>query len=1099
MTSMDLGNALFFQSMKALELTLGEVFSLQSREKRGSCHSLDGWDLPKMLAVLKTKKDLREEVFVSSTSSQSKLNKERISNIISLRNKQAHNGKYSMVDLSRCLTATQDLLQALKQPPKSMAVTYSLKISCTLMARLISNFGGKLNGRETVFFKTSPSNERKAFHSRLALSTTRLFGREEELKAITAVLKDVQASSGYCLLLLFGQHGVGKTALAREVLHCLQYDFPNQHFFQATTKESFRASSSLFLECRAKESGEEQARFQFCESELFHHLRKAHESLLLVVDDVTDPDVILGNFPEERHCIIFTSVNQKTWSQAKISLRNFFVSEVKCLSSNAALALFKHTLKRNGGTDKAAIVNSPEKAKEIQDVLEQDMRNIPLAVRLAGFYFLSAKPFGNKFSFSIELNKSARSREDVKAAGRVHVRGFHYLVRNAIESFQQDTLSMAVCCALSLLPSSGVPVWYLELLTMALLFPVRDACRVCRVKTVLLNSGLVTEEENNIFSMHVVVQEHVQSYLADFHFQYKQIILFGVCHTFNVMMDEFKGEIPVNTGTAARHLGTQGLYRYIAQITHFLANREVLSFDSNLEFCLRILQFEAMTYIGSSHSELKPVKARLQELTAMSTDHLRENVQDSDPSVKVKHWLITNLCDKVRKLSCNDLAVDVAGGRIRNASNQHVQIELLRHLYFFLPNNEWLLLFEKLDISYLFLMNEYVTTGSTDAIACLVQVCEARLVVENVDSAAKLARSIIMVVFSQNHCPLPKYNIHIGLLAQKIAMKLLLFGKLRQAFVWWEMFFSIYQVHPTAPLQAMCMLVCSTALATLSSIDSPQPNSRRLVWIFLWLKRLQHLETQLEFTGSQFVEIVVTLLTTAFLFLSRQIGKSAKLTTATGGVLLKFLLRSTALETTVPLHSLSTLLFWCAEMGKRHAFATLFLQFCKSLSKSSPSQKSAKMVFVAFMCLWPRGRAFQSCQALERLSAVLLCVVTEFHFKHGLLGDKIPFLLRLFVFSPVCTANVCTELTRLVALLKRRGDTVLADHENLMQRRRDLQEMMITVSFWPPTAGIHCSYDYDAQGNTRLEVSAFLPTKYGRVPNPARFPFPTIFDRIILI
>ena len=346
-TSSDLGHSLFIRAVKTLELVLREALTSLQHQAHIDTKSLD---LPKMLVYLKTNKAMRDSLFSTSTKFPPSFVTNNLGEIAAARNREAHGETSSPVkNVYRCVQSMHNLVQILRNPPKNIGFVFdSLTKICDVLEAVMSMNRGVLTGKEKVTFnlKTLFAKTVDAFPFRIVLSTTRLFGRAEELQSIISVVKNQSNSTGFGVnrLLLYGQPGVGKTALAREIVRCLRDEFPHQHFFQATTGESLRASCCLFMESQAHKK--EKMSPHNSGNEVQNYLSSTCKNFLLVFDDVTDPDLVLSVLPERRHCAIFTSVSVISWRKASSTLTHFFATEVKPLSTEASLALFKDVVTR---------------------------------------------------------------------------------------------------------------------------------------------------------------------------------------------------------------------------------------------------------------------------------------------------------------------------------------------------------------------------------------------------------------------------------------------------------------------------------------------------------------------------------------------------------------------------------------------------------------------------------------------------------------------------------------------------------------------------------------------------------------------------------
>ena len=638
-TSSDLGHSLFIRVVKTLELVLREALTFLQHQAHIDTKSLD---LPKMLVFLKTNKAMRDSLFSTSTKFPPSFVTNNLGEIAAARNREAHSEMSSPVkNVYRCVQSMHNLVQILRNPPKNIGFVFdSLTKICDVLEAVMSMDRGVLTGKEKVTFnlKTLFAKKVDAFPSRIVLSTTRLFGRAEELQSIISVVKNQSNSTGFGVsrLLLYGQPGVGKTALAREIVRCLRDEFPHQHFFQATTSESLRASCCLFMESQAYKK--EKLLPHESGKEVRNYLSGICENLLLVFDDVTDPDVVLSVLPERRHCAIFTSVSVISWMKARSGLTHFFATEVKPLSTDASLALFKDVVARNSNpATKSSPPYTSEELHALGAFLESKMGNLPLAVRLTAFQCLSGKWSLEKRCLETEPPDMVRSREDWKAAGRIHVRGFYHLVKSWLEGRPRGSLATAICYGLSLLPASGVPLMYIEFLVHALCPDLGD-CQAAahELKNALTMSGLVQVTEDEVWMMHTVCQSRVHAVLNNY--PQRSVVHHALREMFSVVSCHLDGNSSVitknNIGLHWPTFGLEAAQTWLYLISHFkrsLEEKHLL--EAQLEFYLLNMQIRVMVAMDTPKAMIGILEQRLLDLSSQARQQSGENsLKTANPS-----------------------------------------------------------------------------------------------------------------------------------------------------------------------------------------------------------------------------------------------------------------------------------------------------------------------------------------------------------------------------------------------------------------------------------------------------------------------------------
>ena len=126
--------------------------------------------------------------------------------------------------------------------------------------------------------------------------------------------------------------------------------------------------------------------------------------------------------------------------------------------------------------------------------LRDELQNLPLAIRLFSHQLARGGVSLDDLDATLEKPGEDRSEYDERAAGRVHVRGFHFSVRCALESLWTSKATVHYCAALSLLSASGAPRWFVELVGVKQGFSKQE--RMGALSS-LMNAGLVTIEDES--------------------------------------------------------------------------------------------------------------------------------------------------------------------------------------------------------------------------------------------------------------------------------------------------------------------------------------------------------------------------------------------------------------------------------------------------------------------------------------------------------------------------------------------------------------------------------------------------------------------------
>ena len=191
-------------------------------------------------------------------------------------------------------------------------------------------------------------------------------------------------------------------------------------------------------------------------------------------------------------------------------------------------------------------------------------------------------------------------KRNEKAAGRVHVRGCYFVVRSALESLWKHDATLHLCGVLSVLPTSGVSKWLLQLIAIQGGFSEEETINSINH---LVNTGLACVEKwpETKIAMHQVVQMHVRNVIVEHRRQplmestikairqaveMKTALLQGVSLSFGGLDKEqklhYKAEEPVHGKACACSLCTRIDYTILTEL------EKVISFTlNNLELSQR--------------------------------------------------------------------------------------------------------------------------------------------------------------------------------------------------------------------------------------------------------------------------------------------------------------------------------------------------------------------------------------------------------------------------------------------------------------------------------------------------------------------------------
>ena len=350
--------------------------------------------------------------------------------------------------------------------------------------------------------------------SRLLRCTAKtLIGREQLLADLFNQITHSLTNQGFSRLLLHGPRGVGKTATVRQLAKQLCGHCDQQYSFQANSSEALLTDIELFLSSHGCDHVDSDTLRSFLDT--------SQQLFLLIFEDVIDPSSVLPLIPAGRHCIIFTAASDIMWAKGNFLREGFMPVKVPSLSTNDSVHILNDVLAQcRKLNDFQCGMHGLFKQKVLQTLKEQS-GNIPLAVRLYAFQLAQQTARNQMFLLNPQTTGLGRSELDEKAAGCVHVVGFHNLVRSALKALPGacKAKTRQLCFAFSLLPPNGVEDWFLELLGTEIGMSLSHTDEAL---SVLLTYGLINRDfagQNSKgcsrFAQPCMVQEHAKKIMLE--------------------------------------------------------------------------------------------------------------------------------------------------------------------------------------------------------------------------------------------------------------------------------------------------------------------------------------------------------------------------------------------------------------------------------------------------------------------------------------------------------------------------------------------------------------------------------------------------------
>jgi tetratricopeptide (TPR) repeat protein len=214
----------------------------------------------------------------------------------------------------------------------------------------------------------------------IGFSARQLVGRDPLIAAVTADILERVKRGEHSRTLLFGQSGVGKTVLAREICNKLLEALPLQVMLLGTSGGTMRLELArhgrAFTPSLSEQADEEQA------VDAALSFFASITGYVLLVDDAVDIAELWPLLPgdasgRQTGHILFTTQQRSGWTRAELLTSTH---EVGALSTDEALEMLE-----SRGRDDARVTRAVMQDGEIdlRRFVERDLGNLPLAVSMA--------------------------------------------------------------------------------------------------------------------------------------------------------------------------------------------------------------------------------------------------------------------------------------------------------------------------------------------------------------------------------------------------------------------------------------------------------------------------------------------------------------------------------------------------------------------------------------------------------------------------------------------------------------------------------------------------------------------------------------------
>ena len=478
--------------------------------------------------------------FPVSPSSKSRL-QFCCSNILQTRNKLAHGVQLQLSDVQRCV---QDCLTVVQSAPAELDVCQQEHIERMGISELKrckqdlhffvgnthvhqSNQDGRLNRSHAnaapVYVHLTPHSNSTNFQSdqtlthlsnsqRVLFPLARLHGRERELSKLISLLAPLR--NGCCpKVLLSGQPGIGKTALAVAASAELSDVYASQYLLQASCLDTLYCDLIMYAAPRDNHM-QRNSTFSVDNGKTEKSIMAILSSLarsLLVFDDLFDPRLVKKIIQQEKHAMLFVTHSPSQWRrQPGLSLCLTGSMTLGVLESEQAYSLLRSVVIRGTFNCKVKWEAIDRHREPIKDRLLAPIDHLPLAIIILGTLLaqdlLSQGKLLRCVQGGSDLSLSTLEANSASLGDR-HVRGITGIVDLALEYLPKDELTKQLLYLLAFIPQKRVPKWFLrQVVGNSCQYDFSDDCFKA-----LLQGGLVQEEtveagQPTRLSMHTLVQ-----------------------------------------------------------------------------------------------------------------------------------------------------------------------------------------------------------------------------------------------------------------------------------------------------------------------------------------------------------------------------------------------------------------------------------------------------------------------------------------------------------------------------------------------------------------------------------------------------------------
>ena len=385
----------------------------------------------------------------------------------SIRNKLAHGKHFEHDEVKETLDSTKSLLDSLKTLKDNMVI---LKLDSSVLLNIFDDIEETEKQLINCEIASNESPCQLSSRAKCLVKRDRCFaGRDSELQSTLETLRKLpqpclrspavqdklhHVTKTICIGIT-GIPGVGKSTLARQILHELQADFVRQSWVSSDTASHVKSDLlSSVLSCHQQAMSD-------------NDMRSALDALpdreLIVLDNLRKQSVPLVRklFSKSKHILIITTYSQRTLQHSLHEGFDLSHQATLCpFHTEDSLKIVKSIVRANFESSTISDKNLEHFWAELAGVLIEDLGNLPLAVSTFGVLLqrsIKAR-IGKKKTLKVEEAQkallkikeemsSSLERAEQESENSFHVRGLGGVVKMALEEISNHPQALLLVFA----------------------------------------------------------------------------------------------------------------------------------------------------------------------------------------------------------------------------------------------------------------------------------------------------------------------------------------------------------------------------------------------------------------------------------------------------------------------------------------------------------------------------------------------------------------------------------------------------------------------------------------------------------------------------